>query len=87
LTEAQIRKTVTSFYKELESEHRDSEMCIVAVISTGNNGQLNSSDGNQINDTEILKLISSAPKLAGKPKLFLFAHTRYKHYNKVKTCD
>ena len=53
-------------------------MCIVAVLSSGGNGQVNGYDDKKVNDMEILELFSNgnAPKLVGKPKLFFFTHTR-----------
>jgi hypothetical protein len=44
---------------------------MVAILSSGKFGQIEGSDGSQLSDMEILQKFgnSSAPKLAGKPKI------------------
>ncbi len=78
VTAAQIVNAVSKFYRARETEHKDSEMCIVAVLSSGDNGQVIGYDDKRLNDMEIIELFTNdnAPKLAGKPKLFFFTHTR-----------
>jgi hypothetical protein len=51
---------------------------MVAILSSGKIGHIDGYDGSHISDMEILQMFGNswAPKLAGKPKFFIFTHFR-----------
>ena len=62
-----------------EDDHTSSQMCIVIIMSHGENGKIYGVDGLLVQSEELLKMFNNqaAPGLIGKPKLFIFAHCRY----------
>ena len=63
-----------------DENHDGSQMCIVIVMSHGDNGVIFGTDGNGVEDEALVTMFSNenAPSLVGKPKLIVFAHCRYK---------
>ena len=61
-----------------QEDNSDSQMCIVAIMSHGNNGMILGTDGMGVKDEDILKMFhnEAAPQLRGKPKFFIFSHCR-----------
>ncbi len=58
--------------------HADAEMCVVAILSHGENGLIFSSDGRQIPTEMVLAQFNneSCPALKGKPKFFILQACR-----------
>ncbi len=72
-----------------EDDHTSSQMCIVTIMSHGENGRIFGNDGLFVEIEELLKLFNNqaAPGLMGKPKLFIFAHCRYNQISKSFVCS
>ncbi len=75
LTAGLIVEMVKDFSQEDNSQ---SQMCIVAIMSHGENGVILGTDGIGVKEEDILNMFhnEAAPQLRGKPKFFIFAHCR-----------
>ena len=62
-----------------EDDFDSSQMCIITVMSHGEDKRIFGTDGLFVQSEEMLKMFNNqaAPGLMGKPKLFIFAHCRY----------
>ena len=70
-----MEKVLKKFSTQFKDED---EMCIVAVMSHGENGVIFGIDGIAVSNEDIVEMFNNAktPKLKGKPKFFIFAQCR-----------
>jgi caspase 7 len=59
-------------------DHSRADMIIVAVLSHGDEGEIEGVDGKFVKEKTLLSMFTdeNCPDLAGKPKLFIFLHCR-----------
>ncbi len=61
-----------------EKDHSKADMIIVAVLSHGDEGEIEGVDGKFVKEKTLLSMFTdeNCPDLAGKPKLCIFLHCR-----------
>ena len=76
LTADMIEDTVRNFSED--EDHSRAQMCVVVVMSHGDNGAIFGVDGRSVDDETLVAMFNndSAPLLKGRPKLFVFSHCR-----------
>jgi hypothetical protein len=59
-------------------EHKDSDMCVVAILSHGDEGLIFSKDGRKVSTEWLLSRFNNdgCPALKGKPKFFILQACR-----------
>ncbi len=75
LTAAQMLAHTVEF---AETDHTNSDMIILAVLSHGDEGEIDGVDGKFVKEKTLLSMFTdeNCPDLVGKPKLFIFLHCR-----------
>ena len=65
--------------KFASQDHTNTGMCVVAMMSHGNDGTLEGTDGNHFKEDDLFEMFSDekCPQMKGKPKLFMFSACRY----------
>ena len=60
-------------------DHKNTGMCVVVMMSHGNEGILEGTDGKDFKEDDLFEMFSDTkcPSMKGKPKLFMFSACRY----------
>ncbi len=72
----EMYKEITSFARQ--DEHSKADMCVVAILSHGDNGLVFATEGRTVPTEWILRQFNNqaCPMLKGKPKFFIFQACR-----------